>query len=357
MEKKTAIVVINKQHFHSERIFKYNNDERIAWFANVVDDDITIHDSELVTVFDTVEEYCHEYNAGCMRSEDFDIIPIVYTDKVGGKFQNTQYPIYDLSMRLCVKISQQKQNDTDIRNIAIAIREEYKKHFGDDTQCVINGYNNDTWDYRLHIYLLGDKCRILNNLHDFIFMVHDICGVCFCEPEWSVDGKDLSAIRFDGDEYEYDEEVKHPADNMPIVPEPIKVENPKVVDTDTLAPQMEIKSEEKKEEVKENRKYDGDFLDHVVSIFEEGHRVILVDVSGEKYVLNGLFDNDDVIIDCYVADTMQRIDRYFIVGAQEAPMDEAESYAEYFARKVVKDRYVGGCWFLTDKQFEFLKNA
>lgn len=357
MEKKTAIVVINKKDFLSEAIFKYNNDERIAWFARLVDEDTSINNSELVTVFDTVEEYCHEYNAGCMRSEDFDIIPIVYTDKVGGKFQNTQYPIYDLSMRLCVKISQQKQNDTDLRNIAIAIREEYKKHFGDDTQCVINGYNNDTWDYRLHIYLLGDKCRILNNLHDFIFMVHDICGVCFCEPEWSVDGKDLSAIRFDGDEDEYDEEVKHHADNMPIVPEPIKVENPKVVDTDTLAPQMEIKSEEKKEEVKESRKYDGDFLDHVASIFREGHRVILVDVSGVKYVLNGLFDNDDVIIDCYVADNMQRIDRYFIVGAQEAPMDEAESYAEYFVRKVVKDRYVGECWFLTDKQFEFLKNA
>lgn len=122
-------------------------------------------------------------------------------------------------------------------------------------------------------------------------------------------------------------------------------------------PPKEIKIEEKEEDVNENRKYDGDFLDHVVSIFEEGHRVILVDVSGVKYVLNGLFDNDDVIIDCYVADNMQRIDRYFIVGAQEAPMDEAESYAEYFVRKVVKDRYVGECWFLTDKQFEFLKNA
>ena len=131
-----------------------------------------------------------------------------------------------------------------------------------------------------------------------------------------------------------------------------------IFETTTLPiPPKEIKIEEKKEDVKEKPKYDGDFLDHVVSIFEEGHRVILVDVSGEKYVLNGLFDNDDVIIDCYVADTMQRIDRYFIVGAQEAPMDEAESYAEYFARKVVKDRYVWGCWFLTDKQFEFLKNA
>ena len=144
MEKKTAIVVINKNQFDSQRILAYNNAGRIAWFAQLVDNDTTIHDIEFVMVFDTMEEFCNEYNCGCLRSEHDVLVTIEYTEKVGGKFRNPQYPINDLSMRICVKISQQKQNDTDIRNIAIAIREECKNHFGEDTQCVINGYNNDT---------------------------------------------------------------------------------------------------------------------------------------------------------------------------------------------------------------------
>lgn len=131
-----------------------------------------------------------------------------------------------------------------------------------------------------------------------------------------------------------------------------------IFETTTLPiPPKEIKIEEKKEEVNENRKYDGDFLDHVVSIFEEGHRVILVDVSGVKYVLNGLFDNEDVIIDCYEADTMKRIDRYFVVGARDEAWNEAAAYAEHFMSKIVKERLYLDAWFLTDKQFEFLKNA
>ena len=344
MEKKTAIVVINKQHFYSERIFKYNNDERIAWFASVVDDDFSIRDPELISVFDTVEEYCNEYNAGCMRSEDFDIIPIEYTDKVCGKFQNNQYAINDLSMRICVGIIEHHQNDEDLQAIAIRIREKSKDLFG-DTQCFVSGYWNDIGDYRLHVYLLGDKFRILNNLHDFIFEVYDCCGVSLGEPDRSVDGKDLSAIKFDGDEDEHD-------DNTPVVPQ-----SEEVVDADSHASQIETKSEEKEEDVNENRKYDGDFLDHVVSIFEEGHRVILVDVSGVKYVLNGLFDNEDVIIDCYEADTMKRIDRYFVIGAQDVPWDGAVAYADYFISKIVKERLYLDAWFLTDKQFEFLKNA
>lgn len=344
MEKKTAIVVINKNQFDSQKILAYNNVERIAWFASVVDDDFSIRDPELISVFDTVEEYCHEYNAGCMRSEDFDIIPIVYTDKVGRKFQNTQYPINDLSMRLCVKIIVHNQNDEDLQAVAIRIREISKNLFG-DTQCFVSGYWNNHDDYRLHVYLLGDKCRILYNLPDFIFDVNDYYGVSFIAPEWTVDGKDLSAIKFDGDEHEYD-------DNTPVVPQ-----SEEVVDADTLASQIETKSEENKEEVNENRKYDGDFLDHVVSIFEGGHRVILVDVSGVKYVLNGLLDNEDVIIDCYEADTMKRIDRYFVMGAQDEPWNEAVAYADYFMSKIVKARLYLEAWFLTDKQFEFLKNA
>lgn len=348
MEKKTAIVVINNKHFDSQRILAYNNVERIAWFAGLVDDNVSINDPELVSVYDTVDAYCREYNAGCLRSEVFDLVTIEYTEKVNGKFVNAPYPIGDLSMRLCLRISKESQNDTDVRNIAIAIRRDCKSYFGDNTQCVINGYNNDTWDYRLNVYLLGDKCRILNNLYEFLFEIYEMRGIVSCEPEWSVDGIDLSAIKFDGDEDEYDEEI-------PAIPphlQPIKVENPKVVDTDTLAPQMETKPE-----VKEEPKYDGEFVDHIADIWREGHRTILVELSGEKYVINGLFDNQDVIIDCYVADTMQRIDRYFVVGAQEPKVDEAEWYVGYFMKKVAKDRKIGDCWYLSDKQFKFLKEA
>lgn len=131
-----------------------------------------------------------------------------------------------------------------------------------------------------------------------------------------------------------------------------------IFETTTLPiPPKEIKIEEKKEDVKEKPKYDGGFLAHVASIFREGHRVILVDVSGVKYVLNGLFDNEDVIIDCYEADTMKRIDRYFVIGAQDEAWNEADAYAEHFMSKIVKERLYLDAWFLTDKQFEFLKNA
>ena len=49
MEKKTAIVVIDKQNFYSEGIFKCNNDERIAWFACLVDEDISIKERCQIT--------------------------------------------------------------------------------------------------------------------------------------------------------------------------------------------------------------------------------------------------------------------------------------------------------------------
>lgn len=347
MEKKTAIVVINNNQFATGAILAKNNAQRIDWFSRLVDNDDTINNKEYVNVFDTVEEFCNVFNNGWEISIEETLVAIEYTEKIDGKFVNAPYPIGDLSMRLCLRISKESQNDTDVRNIAIAIRRDCKSYFGDNTQCVINGYNNDTWDYRLNVYLLGDKCRILNNLYEFLFEIYEMRGIVSCEPEWSVDGIDLSAIKFDGDEDEYDEEI-------PIPPhlQPIKVENPKVVDTDTLAPQMETKPE-----VKEEPKYDGEFVDHIADIWREGHRTILVELSGEKYVINGLFDNQDVIIDCYVADTMQRIDRYFIVGAQDAQTDEAEWYVGYFMKKVAKDRKFGDCWYLSDKQFKFLKEA
>lgn len=351
MEKKTAIVVINNTHFDSQRILAYNNVERIAWFAQLVDDDASIHDEDLVVVFDTVEEFCNIFNHGWEVSPSESLVAIEYTEKVDGKFHNPHYPIGDLSMRLCVKIKDRCQNLIELQKIANIFKEISKNCLG-NTECKISGYWNDNCDYRMHIYLIGDKCMILNNLSDFIFEIHDCYAVSFCEPEWSVDGKDLSAIKFDGDEHEYD-------DKTPVVSqsEPIKVGNVKVVDTDTLAPQMDTKPEEKKEEVKEKPKYDGEFVDHIADIWREGRRIILVELSGEKYVINGLFDNDDIIIDCYIADTMHRIDRYFIVGAQDAPMDEAEWYADYFMKKVVKDRKIGDCWYLTETQFKFLKEA
>lgn len=352
MEKKTAIVVIKNIHFDTIKILMKDNAERIKWFGQLVDNNATIHDHDLVRVYNTVEEFCNEYNAESEQGYGYSLVAINYTEKIDGKFVDTPYPIYDLSMRLSVGVMSSYQHDKYVYRIVKEIKEQSARRFG-DIQCLVSGYWNAKNDYRLHVYLLGDKCRILNNLHDFILDVNDGLGVSYVEGEWSVDGNKLSAIKYDGDEDEYNEETKHPAEGMPIVPEPkpIKVENPKVVDTDTLAPQMDIKEDEEKP------KYGNDFLEHIASIWEDGQRTILVDVSGMKFVINGLFDNQDVIIDVYVADTMQRIDRYIEVGATDGCLAEAEYYAEHFAKKIVKDCVVTDSWYLTEKQFKFLKDA
>lgn len=105
----------------------------------------------------------------------------------------------------------------------------------------------------------------------------------------------------------------------------------------------EIKVEEEPKPTAEIKR-DGEFVDHLAQIWEQGHKTICVELSGEKYIINGLFTNEDVIIDVYIADTMQRIDRYFVIGAQELAYTEAEWYYDYFVKKVVKDRNINECW-------------
>lgn len=235
MEKKTAIVVISSTQFDVDAILKKNNDSRLAWFSQLVDEDCTIHDLDSVLVFDNIEDFCGDYNCGGVRGFNDFLVAIEYTDKIDGKFVN----------------------------------------------------------------------RISSNTPT------------------------VSQV------------------------EPIKVENIKLVDADTLSAQIN----EELEEAESTPKYNGEFIGHIEEIWREGHKTILVELSGEKYVINGLFDNDDVIIDCYVADTMQRIDRYFIVGAQQKSHDEAECYCEYFLERIAKDRNINECWFLTERQFKFLKEA
>lgn len=105
-------------------------------------------------------------------------------------------------------------------------------------------------------------------------------------------------------------------------------------------------------------KYDGELLNHLLSIWEEPSTptTLSVELSGEKYIIRGLFANEDTIIDVFLANDMKHIDRYFVVGSQDGADNETNHYYEYFLENVVKDRHINECWYLSEEEFQFLKN-
>ena len=218
-------------------------------------------------------------------------------------------------------------SNEEIETIRKKIVERCKGHSIEVVREMFDGYNCDeyglgSFDLEYEGFVFSIQNKDYENADDDWYLSCVVCDACGNECD-IFDTTTLEITK---------ENDKRPADDTPIVPQPT-------------------------EKVKEKPKYDGAFLAHVASIFNEGHRVILVYVSGVKYVLNGLFDNKDVIIDCYEADTMKRVDRYFVIGAQDKDWNEAAAYAEHFMSKIVKERLYLDTWFLTDKQFEFLKNA
>lgn len=101
------------------------------------------------------------------------------------------------------------------------------------------------------------------------------------------------------------------------------------------------------------------FVEHVEDIYDSKTKQgsFWVDISGEKHIVNCLFDNEDAIVHVYKARTMELLDRYLVVGAQSGAHEESECIADWFCENFVQDGNLTEVWNLTERQFSFLKNA